>query len=146
MWNLVDNVRDYMTAVQPAVTESVTFAPDGFSFAVGSAGGECTIWHTETGLLLKSIAAHQGTIFGVQYTTDGKRIITGGADGMIRIWDVAGGTNLHTYSGHPGGTMCVKLSPDGKTLLTTGMDGWAKIWSVPPAPADEPAATSTAGP
>ena len=65
----------------------LAFSPDGSRLVAGT-GRVLKIWDMRTGLELRSLGGHTGTINAVVFSSDGYRIITGSDDQTIRIYDV----------------------------------------------------------
>ena len=89
------------------------------SYASGTADREQAI---------RTLAGHDGSVWGVAFSPDGKRLASAGWDYKIKIWDTETGKELHTLVGHTAPVQGVAFSPDGKRVASAGWDGLVKIW------------------
>ncbi len=78
--------------------------------------------------LLRSISAHRGTAYSVNFSPDSKVVATTSADGTARVWDVATRQLRFTLTGHTNEVNYATFSPDGKTLATASEDGTVRLW------------------
>lgn len=103
-----------------------TFAlsPDGRFAVTGSFGdGNLKWWDRKTGLLMRSVVAHDGMIAAVSFDASGGRVLSGGADGFVRVWDAASGRKLLEFRATTGLVKHVAFSPRGD-LIATGIFGF----------------------
>jgi WD40 repeat protein len=77
-----------------------------------------TVWETETGRRVFSLAGHGDEVTSVAFTPDGKRLVSGSFDKTASLWDLETGKEIRRFRGHKGEVFGVAVSPDGKRLLT----------------------------
>ncbi|HEY7424829.1 MAG TPA: serine/threonine-protein kinase [Gemmataceae bacterium] len=106
--------------------DSLAFAPDGRSLAVGD-GGVVTLWDVTTGRLQGSYRGGDGAIRGLTFSPDGTHLAAAGQDGNVRVWDVAT-QSLRWTSPHRGGVNYLAFAPDGELLASGGDDGCVALW------------------
>jgi WD40 repeat protein len=104
-------------------------SPDEKTIAGGSADGSLVLWDAATGVLLRTISAHDGAVGCVHFSPDSSRLLTCGEDKLARVWDAATGEVLFTLSGHQQGVRGGGFSPDGAFIVTASQDGTARIWN-----------------
>ncbi|GAA3819099.1 hypothetical protein GCM10022226_44510 [Sphaerisporangium flaviroseum] len=98
--------------------ETVAFASDGRSFAIGGGDGSVRFIDTRTRLPVGAVLrGHTGYVRALAFTSDGRRVATGGDDRTARIWDTTiwrQTTRLDPPGRRPGDVYA--LSRDGGTL------------------------------
>ncbi len=92
--------------------------------------GVLRIAECETGVITKSWAAHEDTIFDVAVSGDGKLLASAGGDHLVKIWDMATHLEQATLEGHAAQVLTVAFDPTGAQLLSGGADQQLKIWDV----------------
>lgn len=67
---------------------SVSWSPDGHYVAVGAGNNSraITIWHVQTGALLRTLLGHTDRINSVQWSPLGFQLASGAEDGAPRLW------------------------------------------------------------
>ena len=131
------------------VIESLAFDPRGNVLASGTRTGQrraryemktkqsidklnedpIRIWDLETGLVVKELAGHTGSVRSLVFYDDGQHLVSGSHDKTIKIWDVAQGTLLSTVTGHKDLIDSVVVSPDGTHLVSAGNSPDIKVWT-----------------
>ncbi|MFF4159380.1 DNA-binding protein [Streptomyces sp. NPDC001678] len=107
---------------------SVDFAPDGRTFATGSADGTLRLWSTDTSYLTLVLNSAQAQ---VALSPDGRTVAAyDGNDNSIGLWDLTTRRRTGSLPGNTMGTYGIEFSPDGRLLATAGEDGNARIWEV----------------
>src|SRR5947209_7971143 len=67
--------------------QSVAFAPDGKTLAVGNTSGSLTLWDTTTGTLKQTLEGQDIQTRSVTFAPDGKWIAAGGYGNTVKLWD-----------------------------------------------------------
>ena len=122
-------------AANLSLVESMAFAPDGKTLAVGSFG-EVVLWDVATNKIARRLTGFVDRVVSLSYSADGKRLATGGGapteDGEVRIFDTVTGAQLADVKpSHSDTVFGVCFSPDGKLLATAGADKFVKVFEVP---------------
>ena len=102
---------------------TVTFSPDGNTFAVGSSAG-IWLYDAKTSRELALLTGHTDTVISVVFSPDGTKLVSvgGWTDGTVKLWDILTGENLATFIDDTNSVRSVALSPDG-TLIAAGAHG-----------------------
>ena len=98
---------------------AVAVAPDGRSFATGSADGAVKLWDTATGELKYTYTGHEQHVIGLGFTPDGRRLISASVDHTARVLDPRSGREILAFpvgDDPEAGLACMALSPDGRLL------------------------------
>jgi hypothetical protein len=107
----------------PAGFSSMSFAPDGKSFAVAHGRPTALRLDPTTGEVLGEVGPHPVPVRACVHIP-GTNLLATGSDGVIRLWDVTAGKVVKELSGgHPAEVNALVASPDGKWLISTGPDG-----------------------
>ncbi|CUA72684.1 putative WD repeat-containing protein alr3466 [Nostoc sp, PCC 7120] [Rhizoctonia solani] len=111
---------------------SISFSPDGHSFASGTKYGALMIWDASTGeRLFGPLVGHFGIICSIAYSPDGSHLASGSADRTIRLWSPSIGTPVGSpFEGHTDVIRSVAFSPDGNYLVSGSQDTTVRIWDV----------------
>lgn len=122
-------------AANVSLVESMAFAPDGKSLAVGSFG-EVVIWDVATGTIRRRLTGFVDRVVTLSYSPFGLRLATGGGapteDGEVRVFNAATGAQLADIKpSHSDTVFGVAFSPDGTLLATAGADKFVKVFEVP---------------
>jgi WD40 repeat protein/uncharacterized caspase-like protein len=93
-----------------------------------------TLYHAETGVRLRALIGHTGSVRSVAFSHNGKRLASVSDDGTTRIWEVETGKQLCILKTDPGLARALAFSPDDKTLACgEGKDpfwGGISLWNV----------------
>ena len=97
---------------------TVTFSPDGNTFAVGSSAG-IWLYDAETQSELALLTGDTHTVNSVVFSPDGTKLV--GTGDTVKLWSVLTGENLATFTTFTEGEYIesAALSPDG-TLIAAG--------------------------
>ena len=68
--------------------------------ASGSRDDTVRLWDVETGIEMRSLTAHKGSVYTVAFSHDGTTLASAGSDRTVRLWDTDTGTVLHTQRTH----------------------------------------------
>ena len=122
-----------LTGLRGAVN-ALTFSKDGNTLAVASGEpalfGQATIWNATDGRLLRTIEAHNDSLYAIAISPDGLRLATGSYDQKIKLWNPADGELVHTLSAHNAAIYSLAFRPDGKILASASGDRTIKLWQV----------------
>jgi WD40 repeat protein len=129
---------------------SLASSPDGRTIAGGDIRGTIRIWDGTTGSLVRTIAAHSGSVRSLAYAPDGKALASSTETGIIqgrlneatreferkrnddpiRIWDLHTGKLRAELAGHTAKVQAVRYGRGGKHLFSASQDRTIKIWDV----------------
>ncbi|MXV77593.1 hypothetical protein F4001_04495, partial [Candidatus Poribacteria bacterium] len=114
---------------KPVKIRSLTFAPDGNTFASGSEDMTVRIWNTKKHRKQATLKGHTGWVTALAFSNDGNIIASGDTDGTVRVWNVKKKRELVVLEGHINQVLAVAFSPDGNTLATGSADGTIQLWN-----------------
>ncbi|KIJ50383.1 hypothetical protein M422DRAFT_777108 [Sphaerobolus stellatus SS14] len=108
---------------------SVTFSPDGSSFASASADKTIRVWDSKNGTILKVLKGHLGWVNCIAFSPDSCIIASGSRDKTVRLWNAKTGETLKVLQGHSRDITSIMFSPDGSTIASTSSDSTIRIWN-----------------
>ncbi|MBN1600055.1 MAG: hypothetical protein JW915_00535 [Chitinispirillaceae bacterium] len=108
--------------------ECCAFSPDGMTVATGSRDGNLRIWDLTTSKVVKTLAAHTSSIYGVAYSPDGEKIGSCSYDKTARVWNATTGELLFTIQ-HADAVQSIVFSADGSKIATGSNDNNVKLWN-----------------
>ena len=108
---------------------SLTFSPDGATFASGHRDGTIRLWDVATRAITKIMEGHRRDIESVSFSPDAGTLASASADGTVKLWNVATGRTLVTVRGSSQ-PMSVAFSQDGAALASGWWDGTVKLIEV----------------
>jgi hypothetical protein len=106
------------TAAHTAPIHSIAYSPDGARMASAGGDGTVKIWSAHTQQLLRSIAAHDGSVLAVTWNRD--VIVTAGDDRTIRWWSAESGEELRRIETP---SAVSSLASDGDRVVAGLLDG-----------------------
>lgn len=106
---------------------SMTFFPDGKTFATGSDDGSIRLWETASGRRRAVYKGHESWLFSLLPSPDG-RTLAAGDRRSVTLWDVKTGTRTCDLLGDQRDVKSLAFSPDGRTLASAG--GGLKLWDL----------------
>lgn len=123
--------------------------PDGRTIAGGDIRGNIRIWDGRTGSLVRTIAAHFGSVESLAYAPDGRSLASSASgtiqrrldeatgevvrkknEDPIRIWDPHTGELRAELAGHTARVQAVRYGHGGNHLFSASQDRTIKIWDV----------------
>ena len=138
LWNVETATHFHTIEYMPLWITSMSFSPDGKTFAIGSGlhTGFVSLWDTETGTLLRSFTVGKGAtattaVVSVAFSPDGNTLATGARDDTLLLWDVKTRSLLRSFPPQVNthGIKAISFSPDGK-MIATGYYKRALLWEV----------------
>lgn len=97
--------------------------------AAAYSDGYIRILDADTLELKQEIAAHQNSVFTVQYSADGRYLLSGSRDAHLKAWSVADGYKLaESIVAHMYTINHLSYSPSGKLFASCSMDKSVKLW------------------
>ena len=85
------------------------------------------LWDTDTGILLKELVGHDGTVTSVAVSVDGTRLLSGSFDRTIKLWEAHTGTLVRTFK-NEGEVSSVAFAKDARHILAGGLDKKLTWW------------------
>lgn len=129
-------------------TKHVAASPVGPLLAIGSRGGELSLWNLEARSRLFTLEGHAGGITALAFSGDGSALASGDSAGAVKIWDVARGRLRASLAAHStaSGVTAVAFSSDGRLLATAGLsDPVVRLWHAPSGQAADTVSVAAAG-
>ena len=108
---------------------SVSFAPDGQTFATACADQNVYVWScSHTNLLMQ--LSHSALVFDARFSANGKQILSRAREGYVRLWNVQNVRGLPLSLPDPENSNAADLSPDGHWVATGAGNGLLRIWAM----------------
>jgi WD40 repeat protein len=104
------------------------FLPDGVTLVTAGEDNAVRLWDAESGLGLRTLRGHRGSVLSVDCNADGTRIASAGSDRVILLWEAQSGQRLETLRGHGAPVYGVRFAPDGERLYSASGDGTLRVW------------------
>jgi WD40 repeat protein/serine/threonine protein kinase len=116
--------------------DAVALTPDVRTVAGGGEAGQIRIW-TWDGILLRTIAAHQGAITALAFSPDGKLLASAGKDQAVKVWDWQSVALYVTLPiKHTDWPLALAFHPEGRRLASGGKDRRIILWDLANGQAD----------
>ena len=110
---------------------AVTWSPDGYRIASGSADGTVQVWGATDGNHVYTYRGHTARVNALGWSPDGTRIASGSDDGTAQAWDAEDGGHVFSYRGHFGyAVRALAWSPTSARIASGGADGTVQVWNV----------------
>ena len=71
------------------------FSNDCTQIVSGSQDKSVLVWDALTGVEMKELKGHTGSVDSVAFSSDGAWIVSGSEDKSVRVWDVSTGVELN---------------------------------------------------
>jgi len=108
---------------------AVTWSPDGYRIASGSADGTVQVWGAENGNLVYTYPGHFQSVDAVAWSPNGMYIASGGGDGTVQMWGATDGNHVYTYRGHTARVNALAWSPDGTRIAWGSDDNTVQVYT-----------------
>ena len=106
------------------------FSADGSRLATmgNYPDNDVRLWETGSGKLIRAMAGHTNTTWGLRFSPDGKRLASASIDQTGRLWDGQTGQLIAVLRGHTAPARDLTFSPDGTRLVTASEDHTLRLW------------------
>jgi glucose repression regulatory protein TUP1 len=102
------------------------WSPDGKTLTVGYQSGAIKLWETGSWQVIKSLAGHQGGVWGLDWSPNGERLLSGDGDyNIAHVWDIERGEIVISFDMQgllQGGLQNTEWHPDGEFIMIHGLD------------------------
>ena len=85
-------------------------------------------WDLATGVCVRTLEEHAGSIESIAVSPDGRLAVTGGW--ALSLWDIATGRCLYTFGGPTAAILDVAWTPDGRYVVTGTSDEEVRVWDI----------------
>lgn len=124
------SVRQFPSAGRLADVNGIDVSADGRFLLAGCDDNRVHLWDIQTGKERKSLAGHQGFVYGVAFSPDGRQALSGGAtDNTMILWDLQTGKAVRRFQGIGGQLRTVAFSPDGRKAICAG-EATLRLWDL----------------
>ena len=84
----------------------------------------------ESEALVRTLAGHTSSVWGVAVMPDGRSALSASHDGTLKVWELASGCELRTLAGHSSQVNGVAVTPDGRFAVSASDDATLKVWEL----------------
>jgi eukaryotic-like serine/threonine-protein kinase len=101
--------------------QSIRFAPDGATLAMGYHDGTLRVRHLQTGETT-TVKEHAWQIKSISISADSRTMVTAGRDGRVQVWEYPECRIRHTHKAETLTTYLADISPNGAWMATVRRD------------------------
>lgn len=102
--------------------QAVALRPDGRLAVTGGVDGLLKWWDRRTGMLIRTVPAHFGSVSLVSFNAAGTRLMSAGVDGFIKVWDAPGGRLSVSFRAAPGAVEHATFNARGDLIASSASD------------------------
>jgi WD40 repeat protein len=135
VWSIADGSRLFTVEADSDrfLAFAAAFAPDGATFATGSADGFVRFWDAATGEQIgREVKASAGFVLSLDYRPDGRTLLTGGSDGTARLIDVESQAEIGVPLPATANIPAYAYYLDQRNIFVLQSDGSATLWYADP--------------
>lgn len=109
----------YVQTNHADIVRAVAISPNGQVAASGSRDGTVRLWDVRSGMVVRTLSGHSGTVFSLLFVSD--KILLSGSHREIKSWDVTSGRVLRDIPSRRS-VSSMALSADEKMLAFAAID------------------------
>lgn len=84
----------------------------------------------ESEALIRTLAGHTSSVWGVAVTPDGRSALSVSHDKSLKVWEISSGCELRTLAGHSSEINGVAVTPQGDFAISASDDCTLKVWDL----------------
>jgi WD40 repeat protein/beta-lactamase regulating signal transducer with metallopeptidase domain len=107
---------------------TMALSPDGKVVATGNDEGQVQFRDSRSGVLQRTLTAHEDAVTALVFSGDGKLLASSGPDQLVKVWEAHSGKLLHALKGHTSWVYSLAFSRDGKKLASGSYDRTVRVW------------------
>lgn len=114
---------------------SIAASPGAAMFASGSSDGSVKLWDVEAGVVVRTLAGHDGGVTSVCFGPGSRGVVSTGYDGQVLRWDHSGRSTV--IGRHDSRAWMVSALRTTDVVASIGADRYLRVWegeSSPTAP------------
>lgn len=130
LWDASDQALLWSRSLTHGSLETLCFAPDGRTLAVGGEEGVVVILPTDGSGDERMFATGLRRLTWIGFSGDGAMLGAAGSSSGIEVFEVATGRLIRRLEGHLRRVVQAVFTSDGSTLISVGTDGRCIAWDV----------------
>lgn len=121
-------VKKHIKASEKSV-RTMALHPEKNILALGFSDFHIRIFTLDDFQPIKDIAAHENSVFALQFDATGEKLLSSSRDAHLKVWDIENDFQLHEdIVAHMYAVNHIAISPSGRYWATCSMDKSIKIW------------------
>ncbi len=84
----------------------------------------------ESEALVRTLAGHTSSVWGVAVMADGRSALSASHDGTLKVWEISSGCELRTLAGHSSQVNGVAVTSDGRLAVSASDDRTLMVWEL----------------
>lgn len=121
---------DYLIENKQNSNHNVSFSKNGIVIATGGVDGTIHLYSTNTGLELKKLIGHEGSVDTVLFSPDGITLLSKDSDRTVRLWNALSGKLIKTLEGYTEDIYDITITPNGKTVASWSSDAILRLYDI----------------
>lgn len=130
-WDLSSGKRvDYQLPDEGNPIECLSILADNQKVFTGHRNGECGLYDTQNGGLIRLFNGHSSQIRTVATYQNNDLALSGSEDKSVRLWNLTNGKEIAVFHGHEKPVLLVSFTADPDIILSADCGGRICFWNI----------------